>query len=342
MPYEREETLYDVAEDIQGWQAAGKQVVLARVAAIQGFGSRTDGAVMALVEGGEHRGALLSGVADDTLRREWLALLADRPAQTRTFNVTIGNDDAIAAGLGCGGSAQVVLQRTSALPPAVWTAVEQGRRLALVSGLHGEGCVLLREGDEAAGQLGDSELAESGVARARELLRHTRTCAEVVEQGSGQLLVEVFAPRVHLVVVGRASLADALAAQARLLDWRSSTVDGLTQAEALVGGLRASDALVLLTHDKTIDAQILASALRQGVGYVGALGSRTTQTGRRERLATLGVEEALIARLHGPVGLDIGAATPEETAVSIVAEILASMASRAAAPLTSSATRIHG
>ncbi|MGH2519732.1 MAG: XdhC family protein [Chloroflexota bacterium] len=342
MLYERAQTLYDVAEEIVGWQAAGKQVVLARVATIQGFGSRTDGAVMALNESGVHRGTLLSGAADDTLRREWLALLGDRAAQARTFKVTIGDDDAIEAGLGCGGSAQIVLQRARALPPPVWAAVEQGRRLALVSGLSGEGCVLLNEDEEAVGQLAGGDLAEAGLARARELLGRARTCAEVVAQGGGQLLVEVFVPQVHLLVVGQASLAEALAAQARLLRWRSSTVDGLAAAQAPLGELRACDALVLLTHDKAVDAQMLASALRRGVGYVGALGSRTTQAGRRERLTTLGVDDALIARLHGPVGLDIGAATPEETAVSIVAEILASLSSRAATPLTSSSAPIHG
>jgi xanthine/CO dehydrogenase XdhC/CoxF family maturation factor len=108
-----------------------------------------------------------------------------------------------------------------------------------------------------------------------------------------------------------------------------------------VARLRRSDALVLLTHNWDIDAAILGEAIRQGAGYVGALGSRATQAGRRERLAAAGLTEAEAGKYHGPVGLDIGAANPAETALAICAEIIAELRQRKAAPLTGSKTPIN-
>jgi xanthine dehydrogenase accessory factor len=193
---------------------------------------------------------------------------------------------------------------------------------------------------QASGSLSDSR-REAAVAEAREALAKARTSAHVVEREGGALFVETFVPQVRVVVVGRATLADALAEQGALLGWQTAITDGLDDSTAAVAKLKASDALVLLTHDKTIDAAILAQALGGGVGYVGALGSRTNQGGRRDRLREMGVPEADVARLHGPVGLDIGAASPAETALAICAEIIAAKAGRTAAPLTASAAPIH-
>ena len=98
----------------------------------------------------------------------------------------------------------------------------------------------------------------------------------------------------------------------------------------------------MIDHDPFVATPALAAALRSGIGYVGALGSRRTQAPRRTHLADVGVREADIARLHGPTGLDLGARTPAETAVSIVAEIIAVRAGRTGNPLATTTGRITG
>jgi xanthine dehydrogenase accessory factor len=105
--------------------------------------------------------------------------------------------------------------------------------------------------------------------------------------------------------------------------------------------LRPEDHVVVLTHDPKLDDPAISGALRRGVGYVGALGSRRTQEKRRERLRAAGVSEEQLSQIAGPVGLDIGAHTPEETAISILAEIVAARAGRDGGRLREAKGRIH-
>jgi xanthine dehydrogenase accessory factor len=105
--------------------------------------------------------------------------------------------------------------------------------------------------------------------------------------------------------------------------------------------LEAADYLVVLTHDPKIDDPAIALALERGVGYVGALGSRRTQDRRNERLRAAGAGDEQISRIHGPVGLDIGAHSPAETAVAILAEIIAYRSGRGGQPLRQTTGRIH-
>lgn len=143
-------------------------------------------------------------------------------------------------------------------------------------------------------------------------------------------------------IVGHAEVGAALADQAALLGWTSITVDGVDAAIAVASEQLAQDALVILSHDETIDTAALASALSHGRGYVGALGSRGTQAARRERLVAQGFSADQLASIHGPVGLDLGSRTPAETAVAIVAEIIAFRSGRTAASLATSTGPING
>ena len=112
--------------------------------------------------------------------------------------------------------------------------------------------------------------------------------------------------------------------------------------QPLTADLRPSDALVVLSHDPAVDTPALAAALRSGEPYVGALGSRHTQSARRQRLAAIGVPDAACDRIHGPVGLDLGARTPEEVALAVCAEILAHRSGRDAASLRAGTGPING
>jgi len=180
---------------------------------------------------------------------------------------------------------------------------------------------------------------------------------EAIVSGRGQLVeldgeaifVHPFAPRPRLVIVGAVHIAQHLAVLARDLGYGVTVVDPrqgfLTKArfsgthldhawpeEALARhGLDARCAVVTLSHDPKIDEPALVSALRAPCFYIGALGSRRTQAKRRGRLAEAGLDEAALARIHGPVGLDIGARSPAEIAVSIAAEMTACLRGRAPA-----------
>jgi xanthine dehydrogenase accessory factor len=168
-------------------------------------------------------------------------------------------------------------------------------------------------------------------------------------------------PAPKLVLFGAVPLSAALCRVGRALDWRPFVVDprerfavadAFPGAEAVlalwpqeafeaVGGIDASTAVLLLTHDPVLDDPALAIALRSPAAFVGAMGSRRTQAARRERLAAAGLSEGELGRLSGPIGLDTGAVTVLDTAVAIMAEIIAVRHGRDGGRLTTSPNPIH-
>lgn len=182
----------------------------------------------------------------------------------------------------------------------------------------------------------------------------------IVEHEGVRVFADVFGPPPRLVVVGAVDTGEALCAAARALGWhtvcvdaraRFATAERVPSAERIVVawpdealaelGLDRDTAVAVLTHDEKFDVPALAAALRSEAFYVAALGSRVAQEARRERLLAAGVTEEQLARLHGPAGLDVGAESPAETAVSILAEALAVRSGRGGGPLRTSAARIH-
>jgi xanthine dehydrogenase accessory factor len=202
-------------------------------------------------------------------------------------------------------------------------------------------------------RLGDAPAALAGLAP--ELRR-----SGIVEHAGVRAFADVYGPPPLLVVVGAVDTGEALCAAARALGWRTACVDARAQFataervpsadrivvawpdEALAEiGLDRDTAVAVLTHDDKFDVPALAAALRSDAFYVAALGSRVAQASRRERLLEAGLTEAELERLHGPAGLDIGAESPAETALSVLAEALAIRAGRAGGPLRASSSRIH-
>jgi xanthine dehydrogenase accessory factor len=182
----------------------------------------------------------------------------------------------------------------------------------------------------------------------------------IVETDAGRVFADVYGPPPRLVAVGAVDTGEAVCAAARALGWHTVCVDArarfatperVPSADQIVVawpeeafaeiGLDRDTAVVVLTHDEKFDVPALAAALRSEAFYVAALGSRVAQASRRERLLDAGLTEAELERLHGPAGLDIGAESPAETAVSIMAEVLAVRAGRGGGPLRTSASRIH-
>jgi xanthine dehydrogenase accessory factor len=137
----------------------------------------------------------------------------------------------------------------------------------------------------------------------------------------------------RLLLVGVEPFARELERQAALLDWTPLTTTGLDDSLAALGGLGAGDAVIVMEHQHKIANPVLVAALQSGVGYVGALGSRRMQAARVKLLEEAGATDDQVAALHCPTGLDLGARTPAESAVSIVAEIIATRSGRDPQPL---------
>jgi xanthine dehydrogenase accessory factor len=235
-------------------------------------------------------------------------------------------------------------------------------RAALVTVIVGDPLgakLLVRADGSTEGSLGSAELDDAGVSAAEELLWAER--CETREVGENSLFVDVIAPAPRLVIFGAVDYAAALCRLARAAGWRPYVCDPRSQfatpgrfpdaeevivawpeeAFARLGGIDRATYIAVLTHDPKLDDAALAIALESEAAYVGAMGSRRAQAQRRERLLAAGVEEELLERVAAPIGLDLGAVSPEETALSIMAEVVAVRNGRDGGRLSQSGGRIH-
>jgi xanthine dehydrogenase accessory factor len=235
-------------------------------------------------------------------------------------------------------------------------------RAALVTVIAGDAIgakLLVRADGSTDGGLGDTELNRVAIDAAEELIWAERS--ETREAGDATLFVDVVAPAPRLVVFGAVDYAAALCRLARAAGWRPFVCDPRSQfatperfpdaeevlavwpdeAFTRLGGIDRATYIAILTHDPKLDDAALSIALPSEAAYVGAMGSRRAQAQRRERLLAAGVEEELLERIAAPIGLDLGAVSPEETALSIMAEVVAVRNGRAGGRLSQASGRIH-
>jgi xanthine dehydrogenase accessory factor len=273
-----------------------------------------------------------------------LPLLSSAAATPGTAKGHVTEPDALAAGLACSGGAQL-LGHPLPVPAAaaLGTSLADGEPCALASTVDGS-AVLVAVGSgltDVVGTLGGPEADEVVLARLRELARIGATATEQGDAAGTQVLIDVWVPVTTMLIVGSGAIGAALSAQCALLGWAVRTETELEPAIAAAKEFTAVDVLALLDHGPAFDA-VLVELLRSGRGFCGALGSRHTQEVRRRRLRAAGITEEELARLHGPLGLDLGAASPAETAVSVVAEVLAVRRGRSGGALAAAAGRIGG
>lgn len=324
------------------WLAQRRTAAIARVVEAAGLGPRPSGDIVIIDAEGRSAGTLLAGVANVELV-DVVAGLLESGAVHQILRLEIDSGDATAAGLTCGGTVEILVQRLDAVPERLWERLAAGRPAALVTllGTQTPPVVILPDG-ELSGTLGSSGFDALAQSEAEPMLTHPGPSTSRVRFGELEFVIEGWNAEPRLVIVGASDLSRALTRQVELLGWTAVTVVGADQALAAVDQLSVSDMVVVIDHDPFVATPVLAVALRRGLGYVGALGSRRTQALRREHLGDVGLRRTEIERLHGPTGLDIGAHTPAETAVSIVAEIIATRSARSGAPLTTTTTRISG
>ena len=327
------------------WRAAGRGVALATVIRTWGSSPRQPGSKLAVDEGGAFVGSVSGGCIEAAVIHDALEVMATGTSRTLAFGVS--DETAWEVGLACGGKIEVFIEAIApaqgrGLPRELLDELIAARRelraAVLATWLDGSAHLLL--GADPA--LAPAELA-TAVSQAA-----ARDQAAVVDTPSGAILLEPHLPPVRLIVVGAVHVAQPLADMAALAGFGVTIVDPrrafATEArfpgralvtswpdEALAKlGPDARTAVVTLTHDPKLDDPALIAALASPAFYVGCLGSQKTHAARRARLGEHGVAAAALERLRGPVGLRIGARTPAEIAVSILAEIVAAL--RGAAP----------
>jgi xanthine dehydrogenase accessory factor len=345
----------DVLEDISKWSERGDRVALATVVGFKRSAPRPPGSKMAINERGEVSGAVSGGcvegavvaIADDVLRG----------GEPQLLHFGIADDEAWDVGLPCGGEIDVWVQAYE--PGGRFAAITAaGGRAAEVTLLSGArpGAKLLVEPDGAwSGSLGAPELDDDAVRVGGELL-----WTESSER-RGSMFFDVVAPPPRLILFGAVDVAAHVSRLARDAGWRAYVVDPRAQfatrarfpdaedviaawpeeALARLGGIDPATSIAVLTHDPKLDDAALEIALRSPARFIGAMGSRRAQEARRERLLELGMGDEELSRLSAPLGLDLGAANSEETALSILAEVVAVRHGRSGGRLADTKGSIH-
>ena len=356
----------DVVGEISRWRARGDAVATATIVGIGGSSPRELGALLAVNEYGEFAGSLSGGCVDGAVVEEALAVLAEGRAKLLRYTAIDG--DPFSVGLTCGGELEVYVERIDPVFDELANAIATEVPLALAIRLDpaGIGQRLIVDARGRRGTLGSPGLdyavgaelearTESGsVAR-----RHYGDRGEPLGTEAA-IFVRTFGPRPRMVLAGAVDFARPLARLGTMLGYRVTVVDARSafatrerfpDADEIVvmwpdvyldaHPLGPDAVCVVLTHEEKFDIPLLLNALRSPAVYVGAMGSRSTHAKRMAQLRAAGVSEAEIARLASPVGLDLGGRTPEETAISIAAEIVALRHKRAGGRLTGGARALH-
>ncbi|WP_030144972.1 XdhC family protein [Spirillospora albida] len=368
----------DVLGDISGWYAEGETFGLATVVHTFRSAPRPAGAAMAVSPSGEVAGSVSGGCVEGAVYDLAQAVMASGEPVVRRYGVA--DDDAFAVGLTCGGVLDVLVEPVSPATfpefAEVAAAIEAHEPVAVATVLDGPGRLGARRviwPDRAAGSLapGEGHAARLDAAvddDARGMLAQgltgRRRYGREGERRLDELTVFVhsFAPPPRLLVFGAIDFAAAVARIGKFLGYHVTVCDArpvfatpkrFPDADEVVVRwphtyladpgtvIDERTAVCVLTHDPKFDVPLLEIALRTPAGYVGAMGSRRTHDDRLARLREAGLTDAELARLRSPIGLDLGARTPEETAVSIAAELVQLRWGGSGRPLTDTTGRIH-
>ena len=338
-----------IADDLLAWRARGDRVAIATVVRVSGSAPRPLGATLLAAAGSRIAGSVSNGcVESDVYESAMRSLETGAPSVIR---YGISDEFAFTVGLSCGGQIDVLVEPASALHERAAEAVRGGRSAVLASVIAPEGHAGTRAVwiDGALVEGSDRALAPLA-GEARDALR---AGASRIVPGATEVFLGVVARPPLLAIVGASDVAMSLARLARALGHRvvvSDPRDALASRERFPDAdeiahlwpqealgrlsLDGAAAVVILTHDEKFDHPALVAALRSEAGYIGAIGSRRTNDQRFAWLRSQGFGDADVARIHAPIGLDIGATGAEETALAILAEIVAVRRARAGGMLS--------
>ena len=355
-----------------GWLGDGRRFAQALLIEVEGSAPLPAGAMLIVDADGAVEGSITGGCVESALVQEAEALLEGRRGPGV---LTYGISDELAGtvGLMCGGTVHIFLDAPqddrAATELRALQAHAEGRPAAVATALDGAnaGSRLAVIGDEVFGSLGGGELLDRNVAReASGLLAEGKTTLRRFGADGATLGDELpihirgYAPPPKMFIVGAIDFSAAIAPIAAQIGYEVTISDARDRfarsqrfssaADVRIGwpqdtmaGLELGerDVVLVFTHDPKFDEPALLAALDTGAGYIGALGSRRTTRDREARLRAAGITDAQLARIHAPCGLDIGSRTAEETAISVIAEIIASRAGRDGGTLSTGDGPIH-
>jgi xanthine dehydrogenase accessory factor len=353
----------ETVQQLEVLVSEARRVAMATLVATKGTGPKKEGAKMWVDDRGDILGSVtIGGCVDARVIEESEAVLAG--SGRKLLSMSLGDEDAWELGLTCGGVVDVLIEAIDFARPdssavrayrEVQDALGRGLRAVAVMRLEGSPeRLVVREDGSVSGTLGDAGLDEAARVQALRVLGDggSRTSTLALPGGDVALFFEVHAPRSALYVFGAGHLAIPLVELARTLGMRTVVVDGRERfatrerfpgvdelrvgiPSEIAGSLSydAGTAVVLVAHDYKYDIPVLETVLRTGAGYIGLLGSTRRGEAIREFLREQGISDAQLARIHVPVGLDIGARTASEIALSILAEAIAQRSGRPGTPM---------
>jgi xanthine dehydrogenase accessory factor len=365
----------DILDTMTKWWAGGETFGLATVVSTFRSAPRDPGAALAVAGAGEVVGSVSGGCVEGAVYELATEVIGSGAAVLQRYGFS--DDDAFAVGLTCGGILDIFVEQVSreTFPELgdIHDAVERGEPIAVATVISGPGRVGARRliwGDatrRSAGSLGagdrlDAAVDDDGRGMLAQGLTGIRRYGAHGERRGDELAVFVhsFAPPPRMYVFGAIDFAAAVARLGKFLGYHVTVCDArpvfatrsrFPDADEVIvdwphrflarAEVDARTVICVLTHDPKFDVPVLEVALRTPAGYVGAMGSRRTHEDRVDRLRGAGLTDAELDRLRSPIGLDLGARTPEETAVSIAAELIRLRWGGTGQALTDTDGRIH-
>jgi xanthine dehydrogenase accessory factor len=363
----------DILDPITKWWEANDTFGLATVVRTFSSAPREPGAAMAVSAAGEVVGSVSGGCVEGAVYELATQVTASGAPVLQRYGIS--DDDAFAVGLTCGGIIDIFVEPASrerfALLGEIAEDVRQGIPVAVATVIEGPGIVgarrIIWEGQRTAGTLGaggrlDAAVDDDARGMLAQGLTGVRRYGPEGERRRDELaiFVQSFAPAPRMLVFGAIDFAAAVAKAGKFLGYRVTVCDArpvfatksrFPDADEVItdwphrylSGSTTDQRTVIcvLTHDPKFDVPLLEVALRRPAAYIGAMGSRRTHDDRLNRLREAGLTETELARLRSPIGLDLGARTPEETAIAIAAELIQLRWGGTGQPLTATTGRIH-
>ena len=331
----------EVINDIDRWLEEGHKIALATVVQVAGSAPRPTGAALAVTDDARMAGSVSGGCVEGAVVEEGRAVLrADKP---RLLNYGIADEQGWSIGLSCGGIIDVYVRPLPEYYPQLRSRIERRQSVGLATRLD-TGESLMVDEHKTQGTLGDPGLDRRAAEEIRGMFNadQAKRIALPVGDADADVFLQAWAPPPRLVIFGATHVAVALSALAQVLGYQIVVADArevfaneerFPNIDQLIVGWPdevveqlepdSATAVVILTHDPKFEDPLLPKVLQSKAGYIGAMGSRSTNRTRVEKLQAAGFGEDQIARIHAPIGLDIGGKSPEEMALAILAEMVA-------------------
>ncbi len=367
----------DIIQAFDKAQQQGKQTALATLVQVQGSSYRQPGARMLVTDDGQLTGAISGGCLEGDALRKALLVMSQQKPMLVTYDTTDEDDAKLGVGLGCNGIIQVLIEPINTALPAnpiqfLKQVISKRQKAVVVTlfslqnrkGIQPGTCLLQLESGEIYGSISNKEFQRELIKEVENVLAGQASCIKDINSANEHFtaFIELLKPAISLIVVGAGNDAIPLTRMANVLGWQITLIDGrsnyatgerfplahkiiVTKPEKALSQIVIDDhtVFVLMTHNYNYDLAILRQLIPANTVYTGVLGPKKKLERMLDELREEGnyITNEEISKIYGPVGLDIGAETSEEIALSITAEIKAILSKKLGQPLRDNSETIH-